>query len=77
MEQGLTFFYDKEGDVLDMSIGEPREAVSEEISEDFFVRKDPKTDEIVGFMVLNFEKRFQKLGEKETVPLNALFTLPS
>lgn len=77
MEKGLTFFYDKEGDVLDMAIGEPREAVTEEISEDFFVRKDPKTGEIMGFMVLNFEKRFQTLGEKETVQLNAMFTLPA
>ncbi|KMP11177.1 hypothetical protein UR09_04095 [Candidatus Nitromaritima sp. SCGC AAA799-A02] len=71
MAERMNIFYDKEGDVLDMSLGEPREAVSEKISEDFFVRKNPDSDEIVGFMILNFEKRFQKLGQKETIPLNA------
>lgn len=74
MEEKLNFFYDKEGDVLDVSIGSPRKAVSEEVSEDFFIRKDPKTKEIVGFMMLNFEKRFSKLGKKESVPIKAVFT---
>jgi len=61
MAKGISFYYDKEGDVLDISVDETREAISEEISEDFFVRKDPKTNEIVGFMILNFGNRFQKL----------------
>ena len=58
-----------------MSLGETKEAVSEEISEDFFVRKNPNNGKIVGFMILNFEKRFQKLGQKETIPLNAVFNI--
>ncbi len=75
MEEGMNLFYDKEGDVLDLSIGDPRDAISEEVSEDFFIRKDPKTKEILGFMVLNFEKRFQKLGQTQTLPLKAHFQL--
>jgi len=31
MEDKMMFFYDKEGDVLDVSIGEPKKALSREI----------------------------------------------
>lgn len=58
MEKELKFFYDKEGDVLDVSIGKPRKALTEEISEDVFVRINPKEDKIVGFMILNFTRSF-------------------
>ena len=74
MDKKLIFSFDKEGDVLDISIGKPRKAISEEIKEDVFVRKDPKTKEIVGFMILNFEKRFKKLGVIEEIPLKAVFS---
>lgn len=74
MDKNLIFSFDKEGDVLDISIGKPKKAISEEISDDIFVRKDPKTKEIVGFMILNFEKRFKKLGTIQKVPLKAFFS---
>lgn len=74
MDKKLMFSFDKEGDVLDISIGKPRKAISEEIKEDVFVRKDSKTKEIVGFMILNFEKRFKKLGKVEEIPLKAAFS---
>ncbi|MFZ3059350.1 MAG: hypothetical protein WA102_06360 [Candidatus Methanoperedens sp.] len=32
MEKKLRFFFDKKGDVLDMVIGKPKGAISEEIS---------------------------------------------
>ena len=44
MEEGLRFSFDKEADVLDISIGMPKKAVSREIEDDFFVRIDPKTE---------------------------------
>jgi uncharacterized protein YuzE len=74
MEKNLNFYYDKEGDILDISIGRPKKAISEEISEDFFLRKDRKTGKIVGFMMLNFEKRFTKLGREESIPVTAVFS---
>ena len=73
MDKKLIFSFDKEGDVLDISIGKPRKAISEEIKDDIFIRKDPKTKEIVGFMILNFEKRFKKLGKVQEIPLKAVF----
>ncbi len=74
MDKKLIFSFDKEGDVLDISIGKPKKAISEEIKEDVFIRKNPKTKEIVGFMILNFEKRFKKLGKTEEIPLKAVFS---
>ena len=74
MNKKLIFSFDKEGDVLDVSIGKPRKAISEEIKDDVFIRKDPKTKEIVGFMILNFEKRFKTLGKVEEIPLKAVFS---
>ncbi|MBI2583367.1 MAG: DUF2283 domain-containing protein, partial [Candidatus Aenigmarchaeota archaeon] len=66
MGEGLNFGYDKDGDILDISIGKPKPAVSKEIAEDVFARLDPKTKKIVGFMIMNFEKRFGgKLGKEE------------
>ncbi len=74
MNKKLIFSFDKEGDVLDISIGKPRKAISEEIKDDVFIRKDPKTKEIVGFMILNFEKRFKKLGQEQEIPIKAIFS---
>ncbi len=76
MDGKVMFFFDKEGDVLDISVGKPKKARSEEIGEDIIVRIDPKTDEIVGFTILNFEKRFEKLkkGEKIALPLKMKIT---
>ena len=39
MDEKLRFAYDKEGDVLDISMGEPRKAISTEIEDDFYVRR--------------------------------------
>ena len=76
MGKELNFFYDKEGDVLDISIDEPQDAISNEIEDDFFVRMNPKTKEIVGFSILNFEKYFSQGSDfKRVVPIEAKFEM--
>lgn len=75
MEEKLRFAYDKEGDVLDISIGEPRKAISSEIGDDLFVRKDIKTGEVVGFSILNFSKWFKSINDYRTIPMAAKFTV--
>lgn len=75
MEKALNFTYDKEGDILDVSLGRPEKAVSEEVSEDIFVRLDPKTKKIIGFMILNFEKRFNRTRKIEMLPIIGDFRL--
>lgn len=71
MEKELRFYYDRKGDVLDVSIGKPEKALTEEISEDIFVRINPKSDKIVGFMILNFTKSFLKQLETVKKPIVA------
>jgi len=56
----LNFTYDQVGDVLDISIGKPVKAISNEISDEFFIRINSKTKKIVGFSILNFKKRSSK-----------------
>ena len=73
MEGKIMFWFDKEGDVLDISIGKPKKAVSKELGEDVVARIDPKNKEVVGFTILNFTKRFEKLknAKKINMPLKA------
>jgi len=67
----MTFFYDEEGDVLDISIGKPKKAISQEIGNDIIIRKDQKGN-VVGFTILNFQKRAEvEKGFK--IPIEAKF----
>ena len=74
MEKELKFFFDKQGDSLDIAIGEPEKAISKEIGNDIVMRVEPETGEVVGFTILNFEKRFEHLNKSETLPITATFT---
>jgi uncharacterized protein YuzE len=69
MEGKIMFWFDKEGDVLDISIGKPQKAVSKEVGEDIIVRMNPKNKEVVGFTILNFTKRFENLKKTEKIDL--------
>ena len=69
--------YDKEGDILDLALGEPAEAISKEIEDDLFIRIDPKTNEIVGISILNFEKWFKDIKDFRTLPILGSFKIPS
>ena len=71
MDKKLKFYYDQVGDVLDISIGKPKPAISEEIAYNFFVRISPRNKKIVGFMVLDFNKGFMKNLQKEATIVSA------
>jgi uncharacterized protein YuzE len=49
--------YDPESDVLYLSVGEPRRAVSREIGDDVLLRIDPETGAVVGLTVMNLSTR--------------------
>ncbi len=49
--------YDRESDVLYLSVGDPRPAISREVGDDVLLRIDPQTGEIVGLTVLNLSTR--------------------
>jgi uncharacterized protein YuzE len=74
MEKGLRFSFDKGADILDISIGPQKKAISREVDDDFFIRIDPKTKKIVGFSILNFEK-WSRDESKKTIPIKAEFLL--
>ena len=69
----MNFFYDDEADVLDISIGKPKRALSEEIGNDIVVRKDQK-GKVVGFTILNFEKRAE-VEKGSNIPIEAKFEM--
>jgi len=49
--------YDQDTDVLYLSVGEPRRAISREVGDDVLLRLDPETGEIVGLTILNLSTR--------------------
>lgn len=57
--------YDHEADVLYLSVGEPRRAISREIGDDVLLRIDAETGAVVGLTVLNLSTR----GSLESLPL--------
>lgn len=65
----MMFWFDKEGDILDISLGKPKEAISRELGDDIILRIDPKTNGVVGFTILNFEKRFEGSKKPEEISL--------
>ena len=56
-EHLMQLAYDREADVLYLSIGEPRPAISREVGDDVLLRIDPETKEVVGMTVLNLSTR--------------------
>jgi uncharacterized protein YuzE len=67
----MNLFYDKKGDVLYISIGSPRKAVSQEMDDDILLRVDTETREVVGLTVLNFAERFSDIDHPQPVPVSA------
>ncbi|MEE8167959.1 MAG: hypothetical protein V3T58_03695 [Candidatus Hydrothermarchaeales archaeon] len=47
--------FDPVGNTLDVWFGEPREAICEEPEEEFLIKKDVKTGEVVGFEKFNVQ----------------------
>lgn len=77
MKEKLRFMFDEKGDILDISIGRPKKAISKQLEDDILVRISPKTKKIVGFTILNFRRRFKEsksAGEIDT-PIKASISL--
>lgn len=53
----LMMSYDKDADVLYVSLGKPIKAVGREIENGVIERFDPKSKKIVGFTIVGFSKR--------------------
>jgi len=71
MGKEIRMVYDEDGDILDVSIGVPEEAISREVEDDFFLRVKPDTGEVVGFSILNFRKWFKDAKDIKILPIKA------
>ncbi len=69
MGKEMRMSYDEEGDILDVSIGAPAEAISREVEDDFFVRVSPGTGDVVGFSIINFKKWFKDEKDEKVLPI--------
>ncbi|MBZ0316059.1 MAG: DUF2283 domain-containing protein [Anaerolineae bacterium] len=56
-EHLMQLAYDREADVLYLSVGNPRPAISREIGDDVLLRIDAETGQVVGITVLNLSTR--------------------
>ncbi len=77
MKEKLRFMFDEKGDILDISIGKPKKAISKQLEDDILVRISPKTKKIIGFTILNFRKRFKesKSAKEINTPIKASISL--
>ncbi len=70
----LNLFYDKEADVLYFSKGIPSARdISDETEDEMVIRKNPHTQEITGFTILNFSRRSKKSAKSIIFPVEVNF----
>ena len=55
--------YDRDADVLYVSIGSPRPAHTHEEDEGLLLRTDARTGETVGVTILDYEEHFRQLAD--------------
>lgn len=70
MEKKISISYDKDVDTMYLSFGNPTNAVSEEIENGIFARFDPDTEELLGFTVINFLKKFGLQPKEISIPVH-------
>ncbi|HEV3114000.1 MAG TPA: DUF2283 domain-containing protein [Candidatus Binataceae bacterium] len=63
----LDISYDEDADVLYVSIGKPQVADTFDSEYGLLLRKDPKTQEIVGATILHYGGLFKKLLDRSWV----------
>jgi uncharacterized protein YuzE len=74
MRKEVQFHYDREADVLYLSVGKPQRAKTVEMGEDFVLRLHPKTTEVVGITIINFSRHFPQLKPaRRALPINGSF----
>jgi uncharacterized protein YuzE len=64
-------WFDKEGDLLEVQLGNPQKGYFKDAGDDAFLRVDTKGN-IIGFAILNVSKKEKKIEEVE-LPIEASF----
>lgn len=74
MRKEVQFHYDREADVLYLSVGKPQRAKTVEMGEDFILRLHPKTGQVVGITIIDFSRHFPELKAAQIkFPANGSF----
>ena len=74
MRKDVQFHYDREADVLYLSVGKPQRAKTIEMGEDFVLRLHPKTGEVIGVTIVDFSRHFPQLKPAQVkFPVNGSF----
>ena len=74
MRKEVQFHYDREADVLYLSLGRPQRAKTVEMGQDFILRLHPKTAEVVGTTIIDFSRHFPQLKPAQLkLPVNGSF----
>jgi uncharacterized protein YuzE len=74
MRKEIQFHYDREADVLYLSVGKPQRAKTVEMGEDFILRLHPKTGQVVGITIIDFSRHFPQLKAAQIkFPVNGSF----
>jgi uncharacterized protein YuzE len=73
-DENLEVSYDKESDVLYISEGRPREAISDLMDNGVILRTDPDTKKVVGITILDFISHYS-VSMAHSLPIKADFQL--
>jgi len=74
MRKDVQFHYDRDADVLYLSVNKPQKAKTIEIGEDFVLRLHPKSGQVIGMTIINFSKHFPQLRPgRSDLPTNGSF----
>ena len=73
MRKEIQFHYDREADVLYLSVGKPQKAKTVEMGDDFILRLHPKTGEVIGITIIDFTRHFPNLKTGVKLPVNGSF----
>lgn len=65
MRPTLQYVYDREADVMYLSVGPPQPAKTVERHPHFIVRLHPETGELVGLTVINFSVHFPSVVDRD------------
>ena len=67
----IEFDYDEEADVMYISFGEPKKAITEEVG-NVGIRVDENSKEIVGLTIIEFMKTFGKFHRPINIPISKI-----
>jgi uncharacterized protein YuzE len=74
MRKEVQFHYDRDADVLYLSVGKPQRAKTVEMADDFILTLHPKTAQVIVMTIIDFSKHFPQLKFAQLkLPVNGSF----